>query len=385
MPKIQGTYSKPPPKSHIEKRQRARKERAREKAEQRNNQGMSIAEDPELRVSAEIRGRLAKIEDQGMPQNSRRRKAMARLKVEESQRLESALRAHNPIIEVGAGTGSGSDYLRSMSLAKEKREVQHMAQMYHPSDIQVDRVGDTSYVATDLRDVGADGQFLSEARVRGIAVKGGVNANELSKHFEEGSVREIVGANAFGGDQPGQSYGLVQFTTKQPQADKIDTTKRAGDTRFLEEAHTVLKEGGKVRLYGRSNILRKATVEKFGTGKKGKQPTDLNAKQKKAAEERGYVTEGVKKPNPYLDPTKEMLKTASEVGFAVHVKPIKQDPSVTFKRPDTRPDGPELPLGEFNTQFVLRKLTSSEEPGVYLHRDHPRESNSDIDTESDSD
>jgi hypothetical protein len=386
----------------MQNRKNRRQQKLREKWQQRQNQATSIADDPELNVDEETRKELAQIEESSLPQRSRRRKALApqeerwppEVRRIADKRKTKTRRPRDLTVEVGAGTGSGSEYLRNISHAKaERREKAEKVEARNlpPSDFRSHLLSrprkKRTYVATDIAKQGGQGGFLKEARNKGIPVRGGVNANELHRQLRPRSVREVVGANAFGGNQPGASYGLARFSRTTPDGKAIDLKSREFDPRLLQSAHKVLKPGGKVRLFGRSNILRQRTLEKFGKAKKNRPIMDLTSGQKKEAESRGYVTKSVKKPNPYLDATPEMLEQASHLGYAVHVKPIKQDPKVTFKRPDTHPGEEGIPLGEFNTQFVFRKLHGGRKKGgVYYHRQHKGgEADSDVDEESDED
>lgn len=226
------------------------------------------------------------------------------------------------VLEVGAGTARNSDYLQQLVAERQqKRDPDFRAQ-------------DIDYTATDVAPITEKGRFLKDA-APGINTRGGMDANDLGSSFEGESLDAVVGANAFGNWKvPGQSYGLRR-TTKSRQKAKEMTP----DTRLLQSAHPVLKPGGKVRLFGRSNVFAQ-------TG---------NRKSR------------VKTPNPFLDATPEELQQAAQVGYDVHVRHVKQDPNRKFERPDTEDrDTGRKDLGEFNTEYVFRKRKGP--GGVKLHR-----------------
>ncbi len=238
------------------------------------------------------------------------------------------------IVEVGAGTGSGSAHLRDRVLKA------------HP-----ELAASGTYLATDINPVGGKGRFLKEVPVLGmerqlsrhlwhrpadmsraqykaarkrnkdlpqISVKGGVDANRLEEHFPEHSISQIIGANAYGNrDVPGASYGLVRDTADGGTEP---------DDRFLKSAHRVLKPGGTARLIARSNFI--AREHRLG----GLPKRTLNK---------------------YLDPKNNDLKGTTALNFDVTARSIEQPRDVHFYRPDTHP-GKRKELGEYNTEFAFK-------------------------------
>lgn len=218
------------------------------------------------------------------------------------------------VVEVGSGTARNADYLRDLVAARQtKRDPSFSAE-------------NIDYTATDIAAQDEKGRFLKDA-APGIHTRGGVDANALENSFDPESLDAVVGANPFGDwDNPGHSWGLRQTT--QPGQRNEDM---APDTRFFQSARKVLKPGGKVRLFGRSDILgQKAT------------------------------------PSPYVATTTDELKEAARGGFDVHVRHVRQDPRRKFERPDTQDrDKGRKDLGEFNSEFVFRKRKGG--GGVKLH------------------
>ena len=229
------------------------------------------------------------------------------------------------IVEVGAGTGAASAHLRGLSR---------------------NRRGDATlpYLATDVSPIGGKGNFLREAQKSGIRARGRVDANRLEEHFPEGSLDEVIGANAYGDKQhPGASYGLVRDT------DTVGGT--APDDRFLRSAHKVLKPGGTARLMARSNFL---------------------------ADEHGEF--GLAKTNKYLSPTRPALARTPALGYDVDVSSAQQPADVHFYRPDTHP-GKQKKLGAYNTEFEFKKRRG---PGQLTVEPAPDESDASQDDGSGS-
>lgn len=239
------------------------------------------------------------------------------------------------VLEVGAGTARNSDYLRQLVAERQQKRDPG----FRPEDID--------YTATDVAPITDTGRFLQDA-APGIGTRGGMDANDLGSSFGPESLDAVVGANAFGNwKEPGQSYGLRKTTKRRQKARDM-----VPDTRLLKSAHPVLKPRGKVRLFGRSNVLA--------------QPGNRKSR--------------VKTPNPFLDSTPKELREAAKEGFDVHVRHVKQDPSRRFERPDTEErDTGRKDLGEFNTEYVFRKREGP--GGVKLH--HKMDPNEALHADSD--
>jgi hypothetical protein len=276
------------------KKRRQEKQR-RLAAIDRLNRGSTGAYD---QLDPEVRDGLLAL-DEAQPRKSAAKRNMAT----RAQRLKEANLPS--IVEVGAGTGSASVHLRGLS--------------------RTGRGDDTlPYLATDVSQIGGKGNFLREAQKAHIPARGGVDANRLEEHFPEGSLDEVIGANAYGDkEHPGASYGLVRDTDTQGGT--------AWDDRFLRSAHKVLKQGGTARLLARSNFL---------------------------ADEHGE--QGERRTNKYLSPTREDLEQAPGLGYDVAVQSAVQPPGVHFYRPDTHP-GKKKELGAYNTELTFTKLDA---PGV---------------------
>jgi hypothetical protein len=273
------------------KKQRQQKQR-RLAAIDRLNRGSTGAYD---HLDPEVRAGLLALDDAQPRKSAARRNAATR-----PQRLKEANLPS--IVEVGAGTGSASTHLRELSRGE------------HGDD-------DLPYLATDVSRIGGKGKFLHEARKAGIPVRGGVDANRLEEHFPEGSLDEVIGANAYGDlAHPGASYGLVRDTDTQGGT--------AWDDRFLRSAHGVLKQGGTARLLARSNFL---------------------------ADEHDKL--GLRRTNKYLSPERADLERAPELGYDVSVRSAEQPPDVHFYRPDTHP-GKAKELGAYNTELSFTKRST---------------------------
>ena len=268
--------------------------------------------------------------------NQQARKSAARRNIEAyPQRLREA--AQPSVVEVGAGEGRFSG----------------------PFSKKFGR----GYVATDIATRQGDTGFLGSAP--GVRTKFGVDANQLALHFAPGSLSHVVGANPFGvKKQGGASYGLQR---ENPQG--RGKAKWLPDERFLSNVRPLLKPGGTVELYGRSNILRDQAVASVpSTGKKGtrtKDELELVAKAKQK-----YKGENA---NPYLAIDPEGLHgLAKQTGYKVNVKRAKQPSSTAVGgNPDTKHGDAERAkegLKPFNTRF---SFTPAEE-GYESDEEDPR-------------
>ncbi|WP_416760409.1 hypothetical protein ACNI65_25740 [Roseateles sp. So40a] len=282
-------------KSTKKTKKQRNEEKRRLAAVDRLNRGSPGAYD---HMDPEVRANLLAI-DEAQPRKTATRRNMA----SREQRLKEANLPS--FVEVGAGTGSASTHLRDLAAAG-----------HDPG----------SYMATDISRAGGKGKFLSDSRKAGIRSRGGVDANRLEEYFPEGSLKGIIGANAYGDrSQPGASYGLVRDT---------DTTGgTAWDDRFLRSAHKVLEPGGTARLMARSNFL-------------ADKAQDRSAR--------------LKRTNKYLSPTEADLGTAPQLGYDVSVSPAEQPDTAHFFRPDTHP-GSRKELGAYNTEFAF---TKRDDPGT---------------------
>jgi hypothetical protein len=223
------------------------------------------------------------------------------------------------MVEVGAGTGRNSDYMRDLVLR------------HHTKRDPSIRPEEVHYTATDVAGKGgAGGHLESVPPGSGIhANEESVDANHLDSHFAADSLDAVVGANPFGDwKTPGASYGLRKIDKRRAKNHEMTF-----DHRFLQSAHKVLREGGKVRVFARTQILKRSTS----------------------------------KPGPYANASESDLKRAAGLGFDVHVRRAYQDGTRTFERPDTmhKDKDPNAKLGPFNTELVFRKRRGP--GGVKLH------------------
>ncbi len=262
--------------------------------------------------------------------------------IQQAKKNRVASPKHEPdrvkIIEVGAGTGHASQYLKKRAAKKHS-------------------LSKVDYTATDISPKGSPGKFLT--KTGDIPTRGEINANALEEAFTLESVSTIIGANAYGvKGSTTASYGLMRET---------ESGDTEFDDRFLRSAHQVLKTGGKVRLLARSNTL---------------------AEQAKIENENSpsLFPEDPKTVNKYLNPKPEMLSRAAELGFNVTVKEAEQPEDVHFYRPDTHGSvtGKEdRELGEFNTEFVFKKLPPGQTGTVRFKL--PKRTENWLEDESDSD
>lgn len=205
-----------------------------------------------------------------------------------------------------------------------------------------------SYAATDIAHEEGKHGFLGLAGGKKIRRKFQVDANSLGAHFAPKSLDHVVGANPFGvKGTAGASYGLMRETPGGTGRNRFTP-----DDRFLKGAKPLLKPGGSVDLYGRSNILRVNAVSKVpSTGRKGtrtKAEQDLVA----AAKEK-FSGENA---NPYLEiPPADLHTLAKQTGYRVKVKRAKQPRGIiSGGNPDTKSGDQERAntgLKPFNTHF----------------------------------
>ncbi|WP_374568080.1 class I SAM-dependent methyltransferase [Ideonella sp.] len=221
------------------------------------------------------------------------------------------------------------------------------------------------YEATDIASEKGPHGFLGVARKAGLRTKFGVNANELGEHYPQGSLDHVVGANPFGvKGLGGASYGL-----KVQNPGGTGKKKYLPDDRFLKTAKPLLKPGGSVELYGRSNVIRDAKLAKHPTkGLKG--DAARQAEQTRAAISHKYPGENA---NPYLaiDPD-ELHTLAKETGYKATVKRAKQPPNIgKGGNPDTK-SGDKERADEGLKPFTTRFTFTPEEEGYESDEDDPR-------------
>jgi hypothetical protein len=222
-----------------------------------------------------------------------------------------------------------------------------------------------NYQASDIADSAGPNGFLGEARRSGFRTKFGVNANELDSHFPSRSLDHIVGANPFGvKGVGGASYGL-----------KVENPKGKGkakflpDDRFLNSARPLLKPGGSVELYGRSNVIRDAKLDKHPTkGLRGAEATEAERKRKEISTK--YPGENA---NPYLATSpSELHDLAKRTKYKAKVKRAKQPPNIgKGGNPDTK-SGDKERAAEGLKPFTTRFSFTPEEEGYESGEDDPR-------------
>lgn len=223
------------------------------------------------------------------------------------------------------------------------------------------------YLATDIADTAGPTNFLETARQHDVRTKFGVNANQLGSHFAPGSLDRVVGANPFGvKGVGGASYGLK---VQNPGG----TGKKAylPDDRLLKSAKPLLREGGSVELYGRSNVLRDAKLARHPTqGLRGEEA-------RKAEQVRREV--GAKYPggnaNPYLAVSPEELHgIAKSTGFKATVKRAKQPRNIgKGGNPDTKSRRDEGARAEEGLKpFTTRFTFTPEDEGYVSGEEDPR-------------
>lgn len=226
------------------------------------------------------------------------------------------------MVEVGAGTGRNSDYMRDLVLR------------HHTKRDPSIRPEEVHYTATDIAKQGGQGGHLMEAP-HGIDTKDQVDANDLGSHFEPNSLDAVVGANPFGDwKTPGASYGLRKIDKRHAANHEMTF-----DHRFLQSAHTVLREGGKARVFARTQILKPST----------------------------------RNPGPFANASESDLRKASELGFDVHVRRVHPGTGRKFQRPDTQHHDNNQDLGPFNTEMVFRKRSGPGGVKLHLNEKEPAE------------
>jgi len=222
-----------------------------------------------------------------------------------------------------------------------------------------------NYQASDIATRGGPNDFLGVARRAGLRTKFGVNANELDSHFLPGSLDHIVGANPFGvKGVGGASYGLKVQNPKGTGKNKYKP-----DPRFLNTAKPLLKPGGSVELYGRSNVIRDAKLAKHPTkGLKG--IAAKQAEQTRAAISKKYPGENA---NPYLAIAPDELQAlAKQTGYKATVKRAKQPGNIgKGGNPDTK-SGDKERADEGLKPFTTRFTFTPEEEGYVSGDDDPR-------------
>lgn len=311
----------------------------------RRNKARHKAKAQEARRSAAIDRR-----DQGMPSTHPDPVVAASLdKLDRLQPLKSAARkkrlanyrkAGQPsVVEAGAGEGRFSSAFAV-------------------------KYGD-NYAATDIAPNAGPNGFLSIAKKQGLQSRFSVNANTLGSHFRPGSLDHVVGANPFGEKGVGgASYGL-----KQENPGATGKAKWRTDPRFLTSAKPLLKPGGSVEMYGRSNVIRDAKLSHLPMGGlRGEEARQVSAKRDKIkAKYRG------ENANPYMAVSPdELYGLAKQTGYRVKVKRAKQPKNtVQGGNPDTRSGDSErrdTGLKPFNTHFSF----TPQEQGYESDEDDPR-------------
>jgi hypothetical protein len=266
------------------------------------------------------------------------RKTAARKNIEaHAQRLREARLPPTDVVEVGAGEGRFSGPFSR-------------------------KFGD-NYAATDIaRRQGTEG-FLGSTR--NVGRRYGVNANQLGSHVLPGSLSHVVAANPFGV----KGVGGASFGLRKQNPGGTGSNKWQPDPRFLTTARPLLKPGGSVELYGRSNILREnAVAQVTKTGKKGSRTAD---EQRRVAEAKQKFSG--ENANPYLEIGPGGLQQlAKQTGYRVNVKRAKQ-PAGTAQggNPDTiHSDAQRAQTGlkPFNTRFSF----TPEEDGYQSDAEDPR-------------
>jgi hypothetical protein len=227
-----------------------------------------------------------------------------------------------------------------------------------------------NYMATDIAAQEGPNGFLRASKKAGVRTQFGVDANQIGGSFKKGSLNHIVGANPFGmKGVGGASYGLSR---ENPQG--VGKNKWLPDQRFLSSARPLLKPGGSVELYGRSNMLREAAVARVP--KTGKGGTRTQAEQARVgAAKAKFKGENA---NPYLTISPQDLHAiAKATKYKVRVKRAKQPGNIgKGGNPDTRDKDihrAEKGLKPFNTRFSFRP----EEDGYDSDNDGPRVTYSD--------
>lgn len=307
------------------KQQEARREAAADRLD-RGSPRTHAHLDPEVAASLDAL-------DQMQP-----RKSAARRNIDKrAQRLREA--NHPSVVEVGAGEGRFSS-----AFAKKFSD---------------------NYAATDIADQEGPNGFLSAAKRAGFRTKFGVDANDLGSHYAPGSLDRIVGANPFGvKGVGGASYGL-----KVQNPGGTGSKKYLPDDRLLKTARPLLKPGGAVELYGRSNVIRDAKLAKHPTKGLRGQPAK-QAELARAAISAKYPGENA---NPYLaiDPG-QLHALAKKTKYKAKVKRAKQPPNVVKGgNPDTKAGDKERAdegLKPFTTRFTF----TPEEDGYVSGDDDPR-------------
>lgn len=305
-------------------------EARRSAAVDRRNQGMpSTHPDPVVAAS------LDKL-DQLQPRKSAARKNIER----REQRLANYRQAGRPsVVEAGAGEGRFSSAFAA-------------------------KYGD-NYAATDIASTAGPNGFLSIAKQQGLQSRFSVNANALGSHFSPGSLDHVVGANPFGvKGVGGASYGL-----KEENPGGTGKAKWRTDPRFLSSAKPLLKPGGSVEMYGRSNVIRDQKLSRLPMDKlRGEEARKMTARREKVKAK--YPGENA---NPYMAVSPDELQAlAKQTGYRVKVKRAKQ-PRNTVRggNPDTRSGDSErrdTGLKPFNTHFSF----TPQEQGYESDEDDPR-------------
>lgn len=248
----------------------------------------------------------------------------------------------------------------------------------------------SKYLATDIAPGKGPNGFLRVARKSGIRTHYGVDANRIGKKIGfnrlKGKMDHVVGANPFGQKgTSGASYGLM--------AQNVGGKGKQSylpDDRFLKSAKPLLKPGGSVELYGRSNVMREAKLAKHPIPPKKKKETEEELEtRKKLLKVTEQAREKVKEKypgenaNPYLAIEPGQLSVlAKSTGYRVNVKRAKQPPNVVKGgNPDTVGGDKERAktgLKPFNTRF-----TFTPEESDYVSDDENPRVNYDSGDESD--
>ncbi|MEE4000429.1 hypothetical protein V1T75_08760 [Tenacibaculum sp. FZY0031] len=309
--------------------------------QKRNTEGFYFKDNRPNNIAQKKLFRTQKTPIQMVKKKSLRARVREKLKKEGYESLTAREKRFAPpsVIETGAGEGRFSKSFRK-------------------------KFG-KNYVATDIANEEGPNGFLSFSKKIGVQTKFGVNANEISEKFHKGTIDRIVGANPFGvKGVGGASYGLSK---ENPGGS--GKQRYLPDNRFLKSAKPLLRPGGSVELYGRSNMLRDAAVANIpSTGKKGRRTKEEVQQVLKAKEK----YEG-SNANPYLTiAPDELHDLAKSTGYKVRVKRAKQPRNVLKGgNPDTI-DGDEeraeKGLKPFNTRFSF----IPEEDGYESDTDDPR-------------
>jgi Domain of unknown function (DUF4157) len=318
------------------KKRRARKKNKEQQREQRRHDAEERLQrgspDEYNHLDPEVAANLAEL-DKLQPRKTATRKNI-------DSRAQRLREANLPsVVEVGAGEGRFSS-----AFAR--------------------KFGD-NYQASDIAASTGPNGFLGEAGRSGFRTKFGVNANELDSHFRPGSLKHIVGANPFGvKGVGGASYGLK---VENPKAK--GKNKYLPDDRFLNTARPLLKPGGSVELYGRSNVIRDAKLAKYPTkGLRGAEATEAERKRKEISTK--YPGENA---NPYLATSpSELHDLAKRTKYKATVKRAKQPLNIgKGGNPDTK-SGDKERAAEGLKPFNTRLTFTPEEEGYESGEDDPR-------------